>query len=381
MNELLIEGGTVLFPDEEKTERADVAVENGTIKSIGQKNTPKDVGRLNVEGCYVSPGFIDLQVNGGAGVDFLTCDALGPGRAGEFWLSHGTTSFLGTVITNPPESMNDAMGVLSRSNAPNLLGLHLEGPFLSRDKRGTHNGKYILKPDEESFRRIVDGFNREVKMITFAPELERAGELLEWIKAIEAVPSLGHSNAGYERTLEFIDRGVASFTHLFNGMKGLHHREPGTVGAGLNSNAFVGLIADGLHLSPGAVKLVEKTKGSREICLVSDAIAAAGMDDGQYVLGDQKIYVEDGLAKLENGTIAGSTLTLEKAVENYLEFTGVSLLEAIKTVTTNPADLLGLKGQIGTVNQGTRADLVVLSEDLDVKYTIVEGEVVYENDN
>jgi N-acetylglucosamine-6-phosphate deacetylase len=381
MNELIVEGGTVLFPGEGKTEEADITIEDGTIESIGPKDRSDEALRLDADGCYVSPGFIDLQVNGGMGVDFLTCDALGPGRAGEFWLSHGTTSFLGTVITNPPESMNEAMGALSRSNAPNLLGLHVEGPFLSRDKRGTHNGKHILEPDEGAFRDIVDGFNREVNMVTFAPELDGAEELLDWIKAIEAVPSIGHSNASYEKTLAFIDRGVNAFTHLFNGMKGFHHREPGTVGAGLNSNASVGLIADGLHLSPGAVKLVEKTKNSGEVYLVTDAIAAAGMSDGQYVLGDQDIYVEDGLAKLENGTIAGSTLTLEKAVKNYLEFTGASLLDAIKTVTTNPADLLGLKDEIGTLSPGTRADLVVLSNDLDVKYTLIEGEVVYESEN
>jgi len=381
MSELIVEGGTVLFPDGGKTKETDITIENGTIESIGSETRSNETDRLNAKGCYVSPGFIDLQVNGGAGVDFLTCDALGPGKAGEFWLSHGTTSFLGTVITNPPKSMNEALGALSRSNAPNLLGFHVEGPFLSRDKRGTHNGKHILEPDEGVFQDIIDGFNQEIKMVTFAPELDGAKELLEGIRTIDAVPSIGHSNASYEKALAFIDRGVSSFTHLFNGMKGFHHREPGTVGAGLNSNASVGLIADGLHISPGAVELVEKTKNSREVCLVTDAIAAAGMSDGQYVLGDQDIYVENGLAKLENGTIAGSTLTLEKAVKNYLEFTGASLLDGLKTVTTNPADLLGLKEEIGTLDPGTRADLVVLSKDFEIKYTLIEGEVVYESEN
>lgn len=381
MSSLILEDGNVLFPEKGEIEQTNITIKGGIIESIGVESSSKRDTRLNVDNYYVAPGFIDLQVNGGAGVDFLTCDALGPGQVGEFLLSHGTTSFLGTIITTPPESMNEAIGTLSRSNAPNMLGIHVEGPFLSHEKRGTHNESYLLEPNDDAFRATTEGFEEEIKLFTFAPELKRADKLFDWINAIGAVPSIGHSSASYKETLSFIDGGVSSFTHLFNGMKGFHHREPGTVGAALNSDAFAGLIADGLHLNPGAVKLAGRAKGSGEICLVTDAIAAAGMDDGRYILGDQEIFVENGLAKLKDGTIAGSTLTLDTAVKNYREFTGAGLLDAIRTVTLNPARLLSMEEEIGTIGESTKADLVVLDRSLDVKYTIIGGEVVYDSED
>lgn len=381
MSSLTIEGGDVLFPEKGEIEQTNITVKAGRIESIGAESYPETDTRLNVDNHYVAPGFIDLQVNGAAGVDFLTCDALGPGQAGEFLLSHGTTSFLGTIITNPIESMHDAMGTLTQSNAPNMLGIHVEGPFLSPGKRGTHDERYLLEPDDDAFRAITEGFEKEIKLFTFAPEVKRAEELLKRINTIGSVPSIGHSGASYEETLSFIDRGVSSFTHLFNGMKGFHHREPGAAGAALNSTAFAGLIADGLHLSPGAVKLADRAKGTGEICLVTDAIAAAGMEDGRYILGDQEIFVENGLARLENGTIAGSTLTLEAAVKNYREFTRAGLLGAIRTVTLNPARLLNMEEEIGTIGEATKADLVVLDRSLEVKYTIIDGEVVYKSED
>ncbi|MBS3788120.1 MAG: N-acetylglucosamine-6-phosphate deacetylase [Candidatus Bipolaricaulota bacterium] len=381
MSNLTIEGGNVLFPKRGEIEQTNITVKAGRIESIGAEPAPETDTRLVAENHYVAPGFIDLQVNGAAGVDFLTCDAFGPGQVGEFLLSHGTTSFLGTIITNPIETMNDAIGTLTRSNATNMLGLHVEGPFLSPEKRGTHNQSYLLEPDDDAFKAITEGFEEEIKLFTFAPEVKRAEQLLKRINTIGAVPSIGHSGASYEETISFIDRGISSFTHLFNGMKGFHHREPGTVGAALNSNTFAGLIADGLHLSPGAVKLADRAKGTGKICLVTDAIAAAGMEDGRYILGDQEIFVEEGLARLDNGTIAGSTLTLEKAVKNYMEFTGVGLLDAIRTVTLNPARLLSMEEEIGTIGEASKADLVVLDQSLDVKYTIIGGEVVYKSEN
>lgn len=180
-------------------------------------------------------------------------------------------------------------------------------------KRGTH----IIKTDMEAFETIVSGFEDEGKLFTFAPELENSEPLLDWVNNINAVPSIGYTNATYDETRAFIDKDVSSFTHLFNGMKSFHHREPGTAGAALNSDSYVGLIVDGQNVSPGAVKFAKKIS---KLCLVTDVIAAAGMKDGTYLLEDQDIIVDNSLAK--NGTIAGSTLTLNSGLRNFIEFTG-----------------------------------------------------------
>jgi len=380
MSKLILENCSVLFPREERMEKLDVGISDGKITQVGSvSGLDGETRKIDLNGAYLAPGFIDLQVNGGNGVDFLTCGAEDVQRSDAFWLEHGTTSYLGTVITQEPESMNRAIRTLSRAEASALLGIHVEGPFLSREKRGTHNPKHLKKPCHDTFEQIVGVCKAELSLFTFAPELEGAGELLDWIESIGATPSIGHSNASYDTVGEFLERGVDSFTHLFNGMKGFHHRNPGTVGAALDSEASVGLIADGLHLHPAAVRLVDKVKGPDHLYLVTDAIAAAGMADGEYVLGDQQIIVEAGLARLEDGTIAGSTLTMETALENFIEFTGVNLTRAIKAVTINPARLLQADGEIGSMEKGTRADLVVFDEEFNINYTIVRGEVVFES--
>ncbi|MCF7875909.1 N-acetylglucosamine-6-phosphate deacetylase [Candidatus Bipolaricaulota bacterium] len=380
MNELILANGRVIFPGREEVKITDVAIRDGKIDEIGPELPDNTESKIDLDGSYLSPGFIDLQVNGGYGVDFLTCEPGDIGEASDFWLEHGTTSFLGTIITHPIDSMNGAVSSLARTNAPNLFGVHVEGPFLSYEKRGTHNPAHLKKPTRENFRRIISGAERSVKLFTFAPELDGTEDLLNWIEANNSVPSIGHSDADYDTINSFLDRGVSSFTHLFNGMKGFHHREPGTAGAALVSDSLVGIIADGMHLHPGAVRFVEKMKGSDEIYLVTDAIAAAGLEDGKYVLGNQEITVEDGLAKIDNGTIAGSTLTMESALKNYIEFTGIPLAEAIKTVTLNPAKLLGREKEIGSMEPGSKADLVTFDEEFRVDRTIIDGEVVFDRD-
>lgn len=378
----LLKNAKVVFPEKGEIKRAEVITEGKSIKRVGQGLKPSPNGEtVDLKGHYLAPGFIDLQVNGAAGVDFLTCQPGEVNEAGKCLLEHGVTSFLGTIITQSLDDMHAAIDKLMKPEAPNLLGVHVEGPFISNERRGTHNPEYIKKPDKSSFERIIENQEESIELFTFAPEIEGGGELLNWIKSKGFVPSIGHSAASYETALDFVKQGANSFTHLFNGMKGIHHRRPGTAGAGLTSGAFTGVIADGLHLHPGAVKLVERIKSEKRVYLVSDAIAAAGMEDGKYVLGDQEITVDDGLAKLEDDTIAGSTLTLDRAVENYVKFSEATLLDALRAVTLNPAKLLGKAGKIGTMKEGSNADLVVFDENFEVKYTLVEGEVLFDVEN
>ncbi|MFB6290326.1 MAG: N-acetylglucosamine-6-phosphate deacetylase [Candidatus Bipolaricaulia bacterium] len=379
MDQLNLSNSKVIFPEKGVIEEKNVKIEDGIVVELSDDSDFNGKNStIDLDGYYLAPGFIDLQVNGGGGVDFLTSKVDCLEQASEFLLKHGTTSFLGTIITNPLESMSSAVKKLLEANIKNLLGIHLEGPFLSSVERGTHNSDHLMPPDFETFKTITEGNEGDIRLVTFAPELEGSKDLLEWIKSIRARPSIGHSKANYGKVREFLDLGVSTFTHLFNGMKKFHHREPGPVGVALNSDAFVGIIADGQHLHPAAVNLVEKVKDNKRIYLVTDSIAAAGMDKGSYVLGDQKIIVNDRLARLENGTIAGSTLTLERAVGNYMEFTGASLVNAVTAVTLNPAKLLGMEDEIGTMTVGSKADLVAFDRDLEIRLTIIDGEVVYD---
>jgi len=374
----LLKNARVVLPEKDKIMSADVTIKETEIQEVGNDlKVPENADIIDLDGKYLSPGFIDLQVNGAAGVDFLTCQPDEVEKAGKILLEHGVTSFLGTIITQGLGEMHAGIERLLSSGTPNLLGIHVEGPFISEEKRGTHNPTHVREPDKSSFERIIENYEEDIELFTFAPEVKGGEKLLDWVKSECFAPSIGHSAASYETALAFVEKGVNSFTHLFNGMKGIHHRQPGTAGAALTSDAFTGIIADGLHLHPGAIKLIEKIKNRERVYLVSDAIAAAGMDDGRYVLGDQEISVENGLAKLDNGTIAGSTLTLDRAVENYVNFSGATLLDTVRAVTLNPAKLLGKTDLIGTMKEGSRADLVVFDENYEVKYTLVEGEVLY----
>ncbi|MBS3787478.1 N-acetylglucosamine-6-phosphate deacetylase [Candidatus Bipolaricaulota bacterium] len=382
MEKLNLTNARIVFPEKGALKEKDVRIESGTIVEIADRSNLASGGStIDLDGHYLAPGFIDLQVNGAGGVDFLTCQSDDLERASEFLLTHGTTSFLGTIITQPPEAMNAAVTKLSGANMKNLLGIHIEGPFLSKLARGTHNASHVLEPDLETFKTITGDKEEDIRLFTFAPELKKAKDLLGWIQSIGALPSVGHSKASYDTVNEFLDLGVSSFTHLFNGMENFHHRNPGPVGAALNSGSFVGIIADGQHLHPATVELVKNAKDSERVYLVTDAIAAAGMDEGRYVLGDQPIIVNDRLARLDNGTIAGSTLTLEKAARNYMKFTGVSLVDAVKAVTVNPAKLLGMEDEIGTMDLGSRADFVVFDRKLEVRTVIIDGEIVYDGES
>ncbi|MFP4589703.1 MAG: N-acetylglucosamine-6-phosphate deacetylase [Candidatus Acetothermia bacterium] len=377
MTKLLIKNGDAVFPEFDETKRADVLTENGTIKAIGTQIEEPTDQVIDASDCYVSPGFIDMQVNGGAGVDLLQTDAEGLKRFADLWVSTGATGYLGTVITEPITNMRNAVELLANADLPGLWGVHVEGPFLSREKRGTHNPEHLRSPTLKRFHRLTSGLEETIKLFTFAPELEGGEEILNRLLEVGIVPSLGHTNASYQEALEAIGSGASCLTHLFNGMSTFHHRSPGCVGAAFDSSAYVGLISDGRHVHPTGLRMARKLKGKDRICLVTDAIAAAGMDDGEYDLGDQKIIVTDGLAKLPTGTLAGSTLTMNRAVANFREFTGAGLPEAVRMASLNPATMLGLEDRKGSLAAGKDADLVVFTEELEVTHAIIEGELVY----
>jgi N-acetylglucosamine-6-phosphate deacetylase len=340
----------------------DVEVDDGLVRAVGLAS-PGGRG-------LAVPGFVDLQVNGFAGVDFLGADRSGYERAGEALLETGVTAYLPTFITSPEATLVDALRSLPAGLAgPRVLGAHVEGPFLSPRRLGTHPAHARRDPDAALLARILAA--GAVRLLTLAPELPGALELVELCAARGVAVSCGHSDATAAEATAAFDRGARAVTHLYNAMRPFGHRDPGIVGAALtHAGVTVQLVVDGVHVAPEAV-LVAWNAAAGRVALVTDATAGAGMDDGAYVLGEVAIEVLDGVARRADGVLAGSALTMVGAVRN-LHALGVPLERAVEAASAVPATLLGETG-LGRLSVGSAADLVVLDDALRVERTLVAG--------
>lgn len=365
-------------------------IEAGAIRWIGERITaagpqnevPCEAGDdlLDGGGNFLVPGLVDLQINGGFGADF-TANPAAIWKVGERLPQYGVTAFLPTIISSPLKVIEAAQETLLQGRPENYegatpLGLHLEGPFLNPDKRGAHNPDFMLKPDLS----LVEDWSPEhgIRMATLAPELPGGLALIEKLCRQRIHVAAGHSTASYADAQAGLAAGISYGTHLFNAMPPLDHRKPGLAGALLDSpSATIGLIPDGIHLHPAVVAMVYRLVGAERISIVTDAMAGLGMPEGRYQLGEQEVIVGESSARLADGQLAGSVLTLNKAVGNLIGFTGCSLEEAITTVTQVPARFLGLDDRMGQIAPGNWADLTLLSEDLEVVATFVRGRIAY----
>jgi N-acetylglucosamine-6-phosphate deacetylase len=372
----------IVTPDE-VIENGALIVGDGRIRAIGGADLPLPDG-IDIQdatGLILAPGFIDLQVNGGFGLDF-TADPATIWEVAARLPRYGVTSFLPTVITSPLETVRQAQTILKSGPPPGWagsrpLGLHVEGPFLNSAKKGAHNPAYLRPPALAD----VEGWSPEsfVRLVTLAPELPEALAVIAALAARGVVVSAGHSTATYEAAVDAFDSGARYATHLFNAMPALHHREPGLVAAALaDPRVTVGLIPDGLHVHPALVKLVWQVLGRDRLSLVTDAMAAMGMNPGQYLLGDYRITVDETSARLSDGTLAGCILSLDAILRAFRAFTGASLADAVATVTTTPARLLGLGDRFGRLQPGAVADMVLMTPQGEVVETLVAGEVLYQ---
>lgn len=379
---LLVTNATVCTPDR-RIEGGAVLADGGKIVEVGKAaDVPRPAGArvIDADGLIVCPGFVELQFNGGFGHDF-TDDPSSIWQVAAMLPRSGVTAFLPTIITSPLEKISAGQEVLASGRPRGFagatpLGLHIEGPFLNPQKKGAHNPSYLRAPDLDAVASWSPA--NGVRLVTLAPELPGALPLISALSERGVLVSAGHSAATYEQAKAGIGAGIRYGTHLFNAMPVLQHREPGLPGALLtDSRTVVGLIADGVHTHPAIVSLAWQALGSCRLNLVTDAMAALGMPPGTHRLGDYDVVVDGHSARLADGTLAGSILSLDQALRNLVAMTGCSLEEALPTMTSTPARAMGLADERGLLAPGLAADLVVLTSDLQVHSTIVGGEVTF----
>ena len=384
MKRLAVTAGRVMTPDRVILDGV-VLVEGSRILEVGSRAAVRfsrdEFEVLDHSRHLLAPGFIDVHIHGALGRDVME----GTGEALEvisrFLAAHGTTSFVATTMTASPIATLKAVESLGRLvdqplPGARMLGLHLEGPFINPEKRGAHSAKHIRPPSTLIFEQLLARSGHGIKLITLAPEVEGSLELIRFARSRGVLVSLGHSNATLEETMAAIDLGAGNATHLFNAMRSFSHRDPGILGAVLTApQVWAELIADGIHVSPAAVELCLRCKGAGKILLISDAVSATGMPEGQYRLADGEITLSEGACRTPDGTLAGSVLTQDQALRNMIRWTRLPVQTVLGMLTRNPARSLGIAGSKGTLAAGKDADMVLLDQSLGVHATIVQGEV------
>lgn len=377
--------GARVVVDDGVLEPGHVVVAGGRIRSVGAGEPPgADAERVDLGRAWLLPGFVDPHVHGGGGGDFTRADPASHARAAAFHARHGTTSLVASTISAAPAELEDTVaalgaGVDRSARGARVIGIHLEGPFLCESRRGAQDPAHLRRPDVGELERLADVSGGAVRIVTLAPELPGATALIRRARELGIVAAAGHTDATYAQMLAARDAGVRVVTHTYNGMRGLHHREPGAVGAALDLDELAcEVIADLVHAHPAAIRLLVRAKGPEGVVLVTDAISAAGMPDGAHSLGGSDIEVVDGRARLPGSdTIAGSTVTMDAAVRNAVAHLPVDLPRVSRMASGNAARLLGVDGDVGRVAPGLRADLVVLDDALRVTGTMVGGRWVH----
>jgi N-acetylglucosamine-6-phosphate deacetylase len=377
---MLIKNCKIIFTD--RIEDGILEIQNNIITGIYSPHSNlygSDV--IDAEGAYLSPGFIDLHIHGAGGCDTMDGNYDALNKISKIAAQHGTTSFLPTTMTCSIDEIQSAVEAAAfarkqGTDGASILGIHLEGPFLNPEMCGAQNKDYMLAPSIEVFKSIVGDYLDTISTVTIAPELEGAKELVRYLRDLGIVVSIGHSKASYEGAIQSFNWGISHSTHLYNAMTGMHHREAGVVGAVLDSDITTEIIADGVHVNYPVLRVTCRAKGTDKTILITDAMMACGMAEGKYSLGGQDVLVKDGAARLESGTLAGSVLTLDKAVKNLYKNSSIPLYEIINMVSFNPATLLKISNQIGQIKIGLDADLVIFDEDINIQSVIIKGKMV-----
>jgi len=384
---IIIINGTVITPFHLFSGKA-IIVEKGRIREIVNKEelSPATLtGAEVIEGKdkFIAPGYIDIHVHGGGGSDVMDGNYEAINQIAIAHSHFGTTSFLPTTMTMSKEKIICSLrsiceAVKKGTEGAEILGIHTEGPYINPEKKGAQREEDIKKVSIEEFLEFNQASGNLIRLVTIAPEMPGAIDFIRWLHKQGIIVSVGHSNATYVQTQAGIQAGLSHVTHTFNAMRGLHHREPGVVGAALTSPELtVEVIADGIHIHPVVIKILIKARENEKIVLITDAMRAAGLKEGTYDLGGQEVIVTKRQARLKDGTLAGSVLTMDKAVKNMVSKVGVPLPKAIQMASFNPARSIGIDDKKGSLEPGKDADIVILNKNLETELTIVAGKIVY----
>ncbi len=381
-NAVLIENARIMTTSGE-WERGWLRWHGSQIVGMGSGNAldDDDVEIIDASGLTLLPGFVDVHVHGGVGYDAMDADLVGLQTVAQFYARHGVTAFLATTWTDTPTRITKALETIAAAKGPQvngatLIGAHVEGPYLNPQKCGAQNLGLIRQADpEEAMDWLEMGV---VRLLSLAPEYEENLWLIQECANRGITVSVAHSAATYDQVLRAVQLGLRHATHTFNAMSELHHRNPGTVGAVLTSpEVCCELIADNIHVHPAMMKLLLSAKGPDGVVLITDAIRGTGMPDGEYPVDDRTIIVKNGVARLADGTLAGSTITMEKALANFLKASGRPLMEIWQVSSLNAARAIGIDDRKGSLDVQKDADLVLLDDDMNVQMTVAEGRIVY----
>ena len=369
-----------------------LVLEDASIRAIGSRGSAElPAGEhLDYPGATLTAAYVDVHMHGCCGLDVMTATAEVLATIGSFLSRHGVGSYFPTTITAPRDATLRSLSGLAKlvqkareredepSTGARPLGIHIEGPFLSHAKKGAHPQHDLLVPSVKFFDRMWEASEGAIGLMTIAPELPNALDVIARAAGLGVRVSLGHSNATYAEAEAGRAHGAVSATHTFNAMRSFDQREPGILGLVLSDDRlYAELICDGLHVHPAAVRLFRKAKGADRGILITDAMSATGMPDGLYKLGELEVRLIEGRCLIGENTLAGSTLTLEAAVRNFTRFTDAPLAEAVQLASRNPAEMVGLADQVGSLREGGAADLVVLSPEGAVLDTWLSGERVH----
>jgi len=366
LNNTIVEGKILLF--------------NHKIMDIVENTMLRDNDNLKIidaKGAYVSAGFIDLHIHGSGGVDVMDATFSALEQLSATLPQTGTTSFLATTMTMSPQDIDNALKNIQEHaldvSGSNIVGVHLEGPFINASKHGAQDKQYI----QQANVALIEKYISDIKMITLAPEVEGSEDFIKYLvkQYPHIILSIGHSDASYEESIQSFEWGISHATHLFNAMNPYHHRKPGIVGAVFDADVTCDIIADLVHTHPSVLELVHKVKQDKLI-LITDAMRAGCMKCGSYDLGGRKVEVTEGKALLEDGTLAGSVLLMNEALRNMYTYTSMNRMEVINSVTSIPAEKLGI--QKGKLQVGYDADIVIFDEDFSIITTIISGKVKYQ---
>lgn len=375
--------GKEIFTPSKIFNNTNLLLNDGIIEAIGISDE-NNYEQIDMSQFRILPGLIDIHIHGVNGYDTMDGTYESLNEISRYLSSNGITAFLPTTVTARWEKIKNAaknvdIAIERGVDGAEIIGTYIEGPYITEKYKGAHPEEYIRKISIKDINELLS-VSKNIKIIAIAPEKEYAIEIIQLLKTRGIITSIGHTNATYDESIAAIENGASLAVHTFNGMRGLHHREPGVVGAVLNyDQVFSEVIADMIHVHRAAIQILVKCKGEDKICLITDCMRAGGLKDGDYQLGELKVIVKDSVARIESGSLAGSTLKLIDGIKNMVEKVSVEMLDAVNMASIVPAKVIGIDHEQGSIETGKKANLTIIDDNFNVIMTIVNGRVVYRN--